>query len=105
MRILHGQVAYRDFYYASPPLTLFKEAGVAALLGPSYGFLASRWAFAIEVSIGSVLAFFIVRRFTSPTLAFLVTLPTIFFTTVLYAYSNFIWLWRWASAAWASSGR
>ena len=89
MRILHGQVAYRDFYYASPPLTLFKEAGVAALLGPSYGFLASRWAFAIEVSIGSVLAFFIVRRFTSPALAFLVTLPTIFFTTVLYAYSNF----------------
>ena len=89
MRIGRGEVPYRDFYYASPPLTLFKEAAVASLLGPSYGFLASRWVFAAEVSLGSVLAFLIVRRFTSPTAAFLVTLPTIFFTTVLYAYSNF----------------
>ena len=89
LRIGRGQVAYRDFYYASPPLTLFKEAAVAYLLGPSYGFLASRWVFAVEVSLGSVIAFLIVRRFASPTVAFFATLPTIFFTTILYAYSNF----------------
>ncbi len=89
LRVVKGQVVYRDFYYASPPLTLFKEAGIAALMGSSYGFLASRWVFAAEVSAGSVIAFLIVCRYTTPLKAFLVTLPTIFFTTVLYAYSNF----------------
>lgn len=89
LRVLKGQVIYRDFIYASPPLTVFKEAGVAALLGPYYDYLASRWIFAVEVSVGSVIAFLIIRRYTPPLAAFLLTLPTIFFTTVLYAYSNF----------------
>ena len=88
-RVLGGQVVYRDFIYASPPLTVFKEAGIAAILGSNYDYLTSRWVFAIEVSIGSVLAFLIIRRYTPPLVAFLATLPTIFFTTVLYAYSNF----------------
>ena len=88
-RVLKGQVVYRDFIYASPPLTVFKEAGVAAILGSNYGFLASRWVFAVEVSVGSVLAFLIITRYAPPLVAFLATLPTIFFTTVLYAYSNF----------------
>ena len=89
LRVLKGQVIYRDFNYASPPLTVYKEAGVAALLGADYGFLASRWVFAVEVSAGTVLAFLIVSRFFNPTVAFLATLPAIFFTTILYAYSNF----------------
>lgn len=89
LRVVKGQVVYRDFYFALPPLTLYKEAAVAAALGNTYGFLASRWVFAVEVSLGSVLAFMIIRRYVSPRLAFLVTLPTIFFTTILYAYSNF----------------
>jgi hypothetical protein len=89
LRVLRGQVIYRDFYYASPPLTVFKEAAVAGVLGDAYGFLISRWVFAIEVSLGSVIAFLIVRRFMNPLPAFLVTLPTVFFTTILYAYSNF----------------
>ena len=89
LRVVKGQVVYRDFYFALPPLTLYKEAAVAAALGSAYGFLASRWVFAVEVSLGSVLAFMIIRRYVSPRLAFLVTLPTVFFTTVLYAYSNF----------------
>ncbi len=88
-RVLKGQVVYRDFIYASPPLTVFKEAGVAALLGPYYDYLSSRWVFAAEVSLGSVIAFLIIRRYTPPLVALLVTLPTVFFTTVLYAYSNF----------------
>ena len=89
LRVVRGQVIYRDFIYASPPLTVFKEAGVAALLGSNYDFLASRWIFAVEVSVGSVLAFLIIRRYTPPLVAFLATLPTVFFTTVLYIYSNF----------------
>ncbi len=89
LRVLKGQVAYRDFYFALPPLTLYKEAAVAAAFGNAYGFLASRWVFTVEVSLGSVLAFMIIRRYVSPRLAFLVTLPTVFFTTILYAYSNF----------------
>jgi len=89
LRVVKGQVVYRDFYFALPPLTLYKEAAVAALLGNAYSFLASRWVFAVEVSLGSVLAFMIVRRYLSPRLAFLVTLPTVFFTTILYTYSNF----------------
>ena len=89
LRVVKGQVVYRDFYFALPPLTLFKEAAVAAALGNAYGFLASRWVFAVEVSLGSVIAFLIIRRYVSPSLAFLVTLPTVFFTTILYAYSNF----------------
>lgn len=45
--------------------------------------------FAVEVSLGTVLAFLIVRRFMPPAVAFLATVPAIFFTTVLYNYSNF----------------
>jgi hypothetical protein len=89
LRITRGQVIYRDFVYASPPLTPFKEAAVAAILGDGYTFLASRWVFAVEVSLGSVIAFLIIRRFLAPLPAFLVTLPTLFFTSVLYYYSNF----------------
>ncbi len=89
MRIARGQLIYRDFNYASPPLTPYKEAAIAAILGDSYGFLASRWVFAVEVSLGTVIAFLIIRRFLAPLPAFLVTLPTVFFTTILYYYSNF----------------
>ena len=89
LRVVRGQVIYRDFIYASPPLTPYKEAAVAAILGDNYGFLASRWVFAVEVSLGTVIALLIIRRFMAPLSAFLVTLPTVFFTTVLYAYSNF----------------
>jgi hypothetical protein len=89
MRIVKGQVIYRDFIYASPPLTPYKEAAVAFILGDAYGFFASRWVFAVEASLGTVIAFLIIRRFLGPWPAFLVTLPTVFFTTVLYAYSNF----------------
>ncbi len=89
LRVVKGQVVYRDFYFALPPLTLYKEAAVMAVLGPAYTFLASRWVFAAEVSFGSVIAFLIIRRFISAWPAFLVTLPTVFFTTVLYTYSNF----------------
>ena len=89
MRIARGQLIYRDFNYASPPLTPYKEAAIAAIFGDSYGFLASRWVFAVEVSLGTVIAFLIIRRFLAPLPAFLVTLPTVFFTTILYYYSNF----------------
>jgi hypothetical protein len=36
-----------------------------------------------------VIAFLIIRRFLAPLPALLVTLPTVFFTTILYFYSNF----------------
>lgn len=89
LRTLHGQVPYRDFYYAVPPLTLYKETAVAGLLGDAYGVLASRWVFAFEVSIGSVLAFIKLRRYVTDRTAMLATIPTVCFTTILYYYSNF----------------
>lgn len=89
LRTLHGQVPYRDFIYAVPPLTLYKEAAIAGVLGDAYTVLASRWAFAIEVSLGSLLAFIVLRRYVSDLMAMLATIPTVFFTVVLYYYSNF----------------
>jgi Dolichyl-phosphate-mannose-protein mannosyltransferase len=89
LRTLHGQVPYRDFYYAVPPLSLYKETAIAGILGAAYGVLASRWVFAVEVSVGSVLAFIVLRRYVGGRTAMLATLPTVFFTTILYYYSNF----------------
>ena len=88
-RVVLGEVPYRDFYYGFPLLTLYKEAGLMALLGDHYTYLASRWGFAVEMSLASALAYLVVRRFAKPWLAFWATLPTVFFTTILYYYSNF----------------
>jgi hypothetical protein len=88
-RVNLGQVPYRDFYYGFPLITLYKEAGLMALLGDNYSYLASRWAFALEMSLASALAYLVVLRFTQPWRAFWATLPTVFFTTILYYYSNF----------------
>jgi hypothetical protein len=88
-RVVLGQVPFRDFYYGFPLITLYKEAGLMAILGDHYTYLASRWGFAIEMSIASALAYLVVRRVAEPWLAFWATLPTVFFTTILYYYSNF----------------
>lgn len=88
-RVATGQVPYRDFYYHFTPVSVYKEAALIALLGDAYTVMASRWVFAIEASIGSLLAFFVVRRFTGDLIAFLVTLPTIFFSVQLYYFSNY----------------
>lgn len=88
-RIVHGQVAYRDFYYVLPPVAAYKEAALIRLFGDGYGILASRWVFAVEASLASVLAFLIVRRFVGPRLAFFVTLPTVFFSVIFYYFSNY----------------
>ena len=73
-RIVKGQTIYRDFYYASPPLTPFKEAVIASLFGPGYGYLLSRWVFAVEVSLASVIAFLIVAERSA--LAVMIRLPS-----------------------------
>jgi hypothetical protein len=88
-RVATGQVPYRDFYYHFTPFSVYKEAALVALLGDAYTVMASRWVFAVEASLGSVLAYLIVRRFTSDLIAFLVTLPTIFFSVQLYYFSNY----------------
>lgn len=88
-RVATGQVPYRDFYYHFTPVSVYKEAGLIALLGDAYTVMVSRWAFAMEASLGSLLAFLLVRRFATDLLAFLVTLPTIFFSVQLYYFSNY----------------
>ena len=88
-RVTTGQVPYRDFYYHFTPVSVYKEAALIALLGDGYTVMVSRWAFAIEASLGSLLAFLLVRRFASDLIAFLVTLPTIFFSVQLYYFSNY----------------
>jgi len=88
-RVVTGQVPYRDFYYHFTPVSVYKEASLIALLGDGYTVMVSRWAFAIEASLGSLLAFLLVRRFAGDLLAFLATLPTIFFSVQLYYFSNY----------------
>jgi hypothetical protein len=88
-RIVMGQVPYRDFNFDFPPLSIYKEAGLQVLFGAAYDLLVSRWAFAVEAGLGSVLAFFILRSFVSTRTAFLLALPTNFFSVLVYAYENY----------------
>ena len=88
-RIAAGQVPYRDFDYVFPPLTSYKEAALHLLLGGSWTVFASRTLFSVEVALASVLGFFILRRFVSDRAAFLATLPTIFFTVIVLAFTSY----------------
>jgi len=88
-RIASGQVAYRDFNYVLPPVTIYKEGALAALLGSSWTVLTSRWLFSVEVSLASVLAYLILRRFMSDRSAFLATLPTVFFSVMIAAFTSY----------------
>ena len=88
-RIAAGQVPYRDFDYVFPPLTSYKEAALHLLLGGSWTVFASRTLFSVEVALASVLGFLILRRFVSDRAAFLATLPTIFFTVIVLAFTSY----------------
>jgi hypothetical protein len=88
-RIVAGQLPYRDFNYGLPPVSIYQEAALIRVFGDSYGILASRWVFTLEVSLASVLAFTILVRYVRPTLAFLAVLPTCFFSVILFYYSNY----------------
>lgn len=88
-RIASGQVPYRDFDYVFPPLTSFKEAALFAVLGNSWTVYASRMLFTVEVSIAPVLAFLILRRFVSDRAAFIATVPAIFFTVIVLAFTSY----------------
>jgi hypothetical protein len=88
-RIAAGQVLYRDFDMALPPLSSYKVAALIALFGDGYTVLAARWAFTVEATLGSVLAYVIIRRFAGPGTSFLVTLPTVFFSVLLYVFDNY----------------
>src|ERR1700737_4776292 len=88
-RIAHGQLPYRDFAYALPPLSIYKEAALIKVFGDAYRVLACRWAFVVLATIGSVLTFLIIRRYVGDRVAFLTALPTVFFSVVLYYFSNY----------------
>ena len=88
-RIAGGQMPYRDFYFGSPPVSIYEQAALIKIFGDGYGILASRWVFSVEVALSSVLAYLVVLRYARPTLAFLVSLPTCFFTVILYYFTNY----------------
>lgn len=88
-RIASGQVPYRDFDYVFPPLTSFKEAALFVILGDHWTVFASRVLFSVEVSIAPVLAFLILRRFVSDRAAFIATVPAIFFTVIVLAFTSY----------------
>ncbi|HEY3195383.1 MAG TPA: hypothetical protein VGK42_09130 [Candidatus Dormibacteraeota bacterium] len=88
-RIAAGEVPYRDFDYPFPPLTSYKEAALHLLLDGNWTVFASRLLFSIEVSLASVLAFLILRRFVSERAAFFATLPTVFFTVIVLAFTSY----------------
>ena len=89
LRIAHGEVPYRDFDFDLPPLSIYKEAALIRVFGDAYGVLASRWAFVAVATLGSVLAFLIVRRYVRDLVAFMVTLPTVFLSVFIYSFSNY----------------
>ncbi len=88
-RIVLGQVPYRDFRFAFPPVSIYKEAALEAIFGDAYTVLFSRWIFVGEATVGSVLAYLIMRRFVSPRVALVVTLPTVFFSILMYYFANY----------------
>lgn len=88
-RITLGQVPYRDFGFFLPPVSIYKEAALQAVFGDAYTLLFSRWVFVAEATLGSVIAYLILRRFVSDRLAFLVTLPTLSFSVLAYYFSNY----------------
>ncbi len=88
-RIAQGQLPYRDFDYALPPLSIYKEAALIKVFGDAYGVLASRWAFVLLATLGSVFTFLIVRRYVDDRLAFWATVPTLFMSVILYYFSNY----------------
>jgi hypothetical protein len=88
-RIAAGQLPYRDFDYNLPPLSIYKEAALIRIFGDAYGVLASRWAFVVLATAGSLLTFLIIRRYVNDAIAFLATLPTIAFSVILYYFSNY----------------
>jgi hypothetical protein len=79
-RITLGQVPYRDFRFAFPPVSIYKEAALQAIFGDAYTLLFARWVFVAEATLGSVIAYLILTRFVRPRIAFLATLPTVFFS-------------------------
>jgi len=88
-RIVSGQVLYRDFDISLPPFSPYKVAALLTLFGDGYTVLAARWAFVVEATLGSVLAYVIIRRFAGPGTAFLVTIPTVFFSVLFYYFDNY----------------
>ena len=88
-RIVAGQMPYRDFYFGSPPVSIYEQAALIQVFGQGYGILASRWVFSVEVALASVLAFVILLRYVRPTVAFLITLPTCCFSVVLFYFTNY----------------
>lgn len=86
-RIVAGDIPYRDFYWLRTPLTIYKEALFLLIFGHDYTLSCSRIIFTVEVSLCSVLAYVIIRRFTDPRSAFIFALPTIFFSVLLFYFS------------------
>lgn len=88
-RIASGQVPYRDFEFLLPPVTIYKEAALAAITGSSWTVLASRWLFSVEVTVASLLVFLILRSVVGERTAFFASLPTVFFTVMILAFTNY----------------
>ena len=88
-RVAEGQVPYRDFYFVLPPVSLYREAALIRVFGDAYGILASRWVFATEATLASVLAYIILRRVAGDRLALLSSIPTVFFSVIFYYFSNY----------------
>jgi hypothetical protein len=80
---------YRDFYFGSPPLSIYEQAALIRLFGDLYTILASRWVFSVEVAVSTVLAYVTLLRWQTAKAAFLLTLPTCFFTVILFYFTNY----------------
>lgn len=63
LRVLDGELPYRDFYFFRTPLSIYLQAGLIAALGDSYTILAARIACVVQTSATVVLASLLYRRY------------------------------------------
>lgn len=87
-RIAHGEIPYRDFVYAYPPVSIYKEGALIALFGSSYTMLTSRWIFGLESVLCGVVAFWILKRIAPTIPALMLALPTLGFSMLRFYFSN-----------------
>ena len=101
-RIVDGQLPYRDFHYTYGPVAIYLQAFFIHTFGDGYTLLASRLVLAGEATLGSLLAWVVMRRYVTPLRAFLFAIPTVFFTIILFYFASYTYdavLFAMASAA------
>jgi 4-amino-4-deoxy-L-arabinose transferase-like glycosyltransferase len=98
MRLLDGEVPYRDFFYYLPPATLMTHAAALRLLGEKLW--AARIPLAFDIGILSACTFWLTARLAGTRTAFIAVFCFLAFETA--EYDRLVADHRWDSSAWAT---